>query len=125
MVSSPAAVACLVALELTDRDAHHLGDLAHDRELRAKVVRHPRAALLVVGVGVEAELRPPDVERQDRVIRLHVLHPAQHDLEEPEHRVHERAVGHRQGWQREVAAVDEARPVDEHEQGSVVGHRCV
>ena len=52
----------LVALQLADRHAHHRGDLAHDRELRAQVVRHARPALLVVGVGVEPELRPADVE---------------------------------------------------------------
>ena len=112
----------LVALQLADRHAHHRGDLAHDRELGAQVVRHRRPALLVVGEGVEAELRLADVEADDREVRLHVLHAAQHDLEEAEDGVHEGAVRHRQRRQREVAAVDEARPVDEHEERSAVGH---
>jgi hypothetical protein len=114
----------LVALELSDRHAHHRGDLAHDRELGAQIVRHRRAAGLVLGVGVEPELGLADVEAHDRVVRLHVLHAAQHDLEEAEHRVDQRSVGHRERRQCEVAAVHEARPVDEHEERSAVGHRC-
>ena len=115
----------LVSLELADRDVHHRGDLADDRELRAQIVRHARPAALVVGIRVEAELRLADVERHDRVVRLHVLHAAQDDLEEPEDGVHERAVGERQRRQREVAAVHQARPVDEHEERSSVGHRSL
>jgi hypothetical protein len=115
----------LVALELADRDVHHRGDLADDRELRAQVVRHARSALLVLGVRVESELRLADVEADHRVVGLHVLHPAQDDLEESEDRVHEEAVRQRERREREVAAIDEARPVDEHEERSSVGHRWV
>ncbi len=115
----------LVALQLPDRHAHHRRDLAHDRELGPQVVRHARPALLVLGVRVETELRLAHVEADHRVVRLHVLHAAQDDLQEPEHGVHERAVRHRQRREREVPAVDEARPVDEHEERSAVGHRYV
>ncbi len=115
----------LVARELADRDVHHRRDLADDRELRAQVVRHARPAALVVGIRVEPKLRLADVERHDRVVRLHVLHAAQDDLEEAEDGVHERAVGERQRRQREVAAVHQARPVDEHEERSSVGHRSL
>src|SRR2546430_2867841 len=53
---------------------------------------HRRAAGLVLGVGLEPELGPPHVEAHDRVVRLQVLHAAQHDLQEAEHRVHQGAV---------------------------------
>ena len=132
-MSTPAAVAFfveraddvigLVALELPDGNVHHPRDLPNDRELGAQVVRHARPALLVVGIRVESELRPADVEADHRVVRLHVLHPAQDDLEEAEDGVDERPVRQRERRQREVAAVDEARPVDEHEEGSAIGHR--
>jgi hypothetical protein len=112
----------LIALQLADGHAEHLADLAHDRELGAEVVRHARATGLVVREGVEAELRLAEVEADDRVVRLHVLHAPQHDLEKAEDGVDQQAVGHRERRQCKVAAVHEARPVDEHEERSAVGH---
>ena len=84
----------------------------------------PGRPRLVLGVGVEAELRLADVEADHRVVRLHVLHAAQDDLQEAEHGVHQRAVGEGQRREREVPAIDEARPVDEHEERSSLGHGC-
>ena len=86
----------LVPGQLADRHPHHGHYLAHDGELRPQVIGHARATRLVLRVGVESELRLADVEADDRVVRLEVLHPAQHDLEEAEDGVHEHAVGERQ-----------------------------
>ena len=115
-------VISLVAGQLADRHAHHRHQLAHDRELGSQVVWHARPPGLVLGVGIEAELRLADVEAHDGVVGLEVLHAAQHDLQEAEHGVHQRAIRGGQRGQREIAAIHEAGPVDEHQDRASIGH---
>ncbi len=112
----------LVALGLDDRHAHPGHHLAHDRELAAQVVRHRRPAGLVVGIGDEPEVRPTEIEGDDRVIGLQVRHAAEHDLEESEGSVDQRSVRGRQWRKGEIAAIDEARTVDEHQDRTTIRH---
>jgi hypothetical protein len=67
-----------------NRDAEGGDDLAHDRELVLKVIRHSAARRLVVRVELAAKGWRRDIEGGDDVVRLHVLEAAQNDAPEAE-----------------------------------------
>ncbi len=111
----PDDVVRLVARELVDGDPQSLDDLADLGELVAQVVGHPLAGRLVVREPLVTEGRAGQVERHRDVGRIDVLEPAEDDAAEPEDRVDELALRRRQGWEREVSAVDEPVAVEQHQ----------
>ncbi len=66
----------LVPLELIDRDAERLDDLAHDRKLLAQVVGHLLSRGLVLRVLLVAKGWRGEVKAGDHVVRLYVLEAA-------------------------------------------------
>ena len=111
----PDDVVRLVAGHLVYGDAQRLHDLANLGELVAQVVGHLHAGRLVVGVLLVPEGRPRQVERDREVIGLEILDAAQDDAGEPEDAVHQLTLGRREGWQGEVAAVDQPVAVQQHQ----------
>ena len=116
----------LEALQLVDRDAQRLDDLADLRELRGQVVRHPRARRLVLGVLLVPERRPGEVEGDRDVVGLQVRETAQDDAAEAEDAVDQLTLGGRERRKGVVAAVHEPEAVEQHQAfhlGSSVSRR--
>ena len=111
----PDDVVGLEALELVDRDAERLDDLADLRELVPKVVRHARPGRLVLGVLLVPERRTREVERDRHVIRLEIREAAQDDAAEAEDAVDQLTLRRRQRGQSVVTAVHEPEAVEQHQ----------
>ncbi len=107
----------LPALQLVDRDAERLDQLAHLGELIPEVVRHLPTRRLVLGEGLVTEGRPGKVEAGDDVVGPDVLEAAQDDAPEAEDGIDQLAVAGRQGGvvEREIGTIDEPVGIEQHQ----------